>query len=202
VDARWQPLPGWTVDRSQLGPSGPTIDCGGSKPFPSSYARTSDIYGCGPSEDFADACWPGPTVTIMLCLRDARSHTLVAMKSMGPVAPVMPSARPVPMNLLLANGAGCRLIPTGTLTMRPVAAAAIATQVAPVTGVTGIYGCDGGYVWAYSRGEWANDPPNLLAGSIDRSGNWWTVFYGTDTGPLTTVRVVRAYFVATAPPQR
>ncbi|ONH26148.1 hypothetical protein BL253_25390 [Pseudofrankia asymbiotica] len=180
VDRRGQATTGWTIDGSDDDPSSP-IDCGDtSRVSPSPAAVSGDIYYCSPSAAGADACWPTPQAQRMLCLRDPFTTTLDALTAQALVAKVSPPKDPAPLGLLLANGDHCRLRDGGAWS---------SPEGHP--DYVGSYSCGPhGDVWA---------PQNSSTGGINKTVNRWTVLVGDITGPLTTVPVAEAYYVATAP---
>jgi hypothetical protein len=179
VDPHGNPAAGWTVGTTYEDAS--PIDCRpAGQPTPSPAAVSPGIYACWPSAATADTCWPAARPLRMLCLIDPFSRVVEMLSVSAAVGPVARPSAPVPLGLVLENGARCRLRDGG-------AWAPPAAQPSYV----GYYSCGqrGGFVFA---------PRDSPTGGIDRSQPRWTVEVGDFTGPLTRIGVRTAYYVTTA----
>ncbi|MDT4913090.1 MAG: hypothetical protein QOC66_2218 [Pseudonocardiales bacterium] len=179
VDKAGSPTSGWSVDNSQLTP-GYAMSCqfGNMESIPAPDAVTGNIYSCGATADSADTCWPSSSPDSVLCLRDPWSHQLSALRIADQLTgSVAPRRDPQPIGLELSDGEHCRLRYGGAWD-RP-------TQHPDWVGY---YSCD------KTEAIWG--PPSR---GIDKATKQWTVYAGNYDKAMTKLRVIRAYFVTTAP---
>jgi hypothetical protein len=168
VDASGHARPGWTVHRMK----GLTADCSGS----AAGAVDDGIYACFPTAAYLPACWPSRHHTV-LCLRDARTDTLVRVRYSGVLGVASAPKRPSPQDLDLARGQGCALRVGGAWGILPTH-----------PGWVGFYSCTHGSVYGPADGD-----------GINRSAQPWTVHvWRSGTHHRVSTRPVAvAYFVGT-----
>jgi hypothetical protein len=168
VDASGQAGPGWTVHRMR----GTTADCSGS----AAAAVDPGIYACFPSAAYLPACWPSSHHTV-LCLRDARVHTLVRVPYAGSLGTVSAPKRPSPQDLTLGRGQHCTIRVGGAWAPLPTHPRWV-----------GFYSCAHGSVYGSARGD-----------GIIRSTTPWTVhLWRSGTAHRVVTRsVATAYDVGT-----
>lgn len=179
VAADGRPAVGWSVTDAGTTSSAGAEDCGG----PSPAAVTAGVFTCGTTAGGSNSCWPGSTTGTMVCLRDLWDRNLFMLNGFHPGSSTGPVDEPRPIGLELENGLRCPLRWGGSWDGRksdPSLAAA--------------YGCSDGtkHSGTALTAVWAErDTP-----AVDRSTSYWTVQVGGTDGPLETVGVARAYFVA------
>ena len=180
VDAEGNTMPGYQKDLSLRTQ---TIDCNDARQSP--YDVTDGVRFCGVSADSGDACWPTAGGSYVLCLQDPFSETLVLRAADGAAKPLDPRSEPPrPMALELEDGAQCRARNGGAWGFR---------QEHP--DFVGQFLCKGGSSHGESIIAWSGPGDDY---GITRGPDGWTVQTGTDTGPLTTRKVTKAYFVGVA----
>lgn len=169
VTAAGRPVRGWTVEREPG-----RVDCSG----PSPSAVNPDIVSCYPTVMSLRACWKSADHTV-LCVRDAREHTLVRVHYTGRFPSVDAPAEPAPMNLALTHADRCLIRNGGAWGAPPEHPRWI-----------GFYSCEGdGSVYA---------PPRSRDG-IDRSEALWSVRLWRSRRDDIVRRDVRTvYYVGTA----
>jgi hypothetical protein len=182
VDGHGAATTGWSVGTMNEDANAP-VDCGagGGTVTASPDAVSGGVYLCYPSAADADTCWAAAAPGKVLCVMNPFGRVVEELYVQGTALPAVAApAAPVPLGLVLANGARCRLRDGGAWGS-PTAA----------PNDDGYYSCDQahGIVWA---------PANSSTGGIDMTGPRWTVLVGDVTGPLRTVGVSLAYYVATA----
>ncbi|MCF7552199.1 triacylglycerol lipase [Pseudonocardia sp. WMMC193] len=172
VDSTGHAASGWKVTDAAL-----TVDCG----YPSPAAVNNAIHVCAPSAAGADACWAEPGERSVLCLPSPWEKTLTRYPATKANFEVEAGPNPSPLGLELVDGSRCRLRNGGSWSGR-----------SDDPNAYGAYSCDNGagfvVLWG-TRGR-----PD-----IDMSSTTWTVRKGTADGPLSTVAVRTAYYVATSP---
>jgi hypothetical protein len=147
---------------------------------------TANIRFCGFSASNTVACWKSATPASILCLRDARSHTLIRTRTDTSFAPTGRTAHPAPLTLLLDDGQRCQIRDGGAW-----------NGVLAHLRWVGWYGCSGGdNVYGPRSGD-----------GIFRDGSTWVVFTSRGDGPAEVDShpapvfrhlVTVAYFVGTA----
>ena len=92
---------------------GGSIDCLDASESPVAVDR--DVLFCSPDAAYAIACylWRAHQ-KFAVCLRDARSHTLVSIRHNGAMPQTLPLTHPTPLNLTLTTGTRCNLRAGGT----------------------------------------------------------------------------------------
>lgn len=158
------------------------LECGGSF---SSFASQSPVtvdagpVRCGPSAEYALACWNGPTATTALCYRNPWLRQVVTMRTLGRLPALRPPAQPSPLGLVLSDGATCSLRGGGAW--------------ANLDGHPEMYGT---YACTGSISVWAGTGPD----GVDRSRALWRVRLApmSGHGRLHVLTVRTAYFVGTA----
>lgn len=171
--------PGYTTEVSS---ADHRIDCGGSH---SSYAYPSPVtvdagpVTCGPSSEYALACWNGPTATTALCYRNPWLRQVVTIRTTGRLPALRPPAQPSPLGLVLSDGTRCSLRDGGAW--------------AHLDGHPEMYGT---YACAGSIAVWGGKGLD----GVDRSRALWRVRLApmTGHGQLHVLTVRTAYFVGTA----
>ncbi|MFZ2240476.1 MAG: hypothetical protein WAV90_13240, partial [Gordonia amarae] len=150
----------------------------------SRYDVTGGVVECGSSADMGDACWPTQGGSYLLCLQDPFQTTLKKRPTTnyGTMSPRTEPARPI--GIELEDGTTCRARLGGSWDSQEVH-----------SDYTGAFACQGGTVQANYVAVWA--PPGSDHG-ITKNSDGWTVEVGGSKGPLTTLRVTRAYFVGVA----
>jgi hypothetical protein len=98
VQASGDPVDGWTVNREPHS----SVSCDGAAPA----AVDDGILECFPSAEYLPACWKSHHHTA-LCLRDARTKTLVRVHYTGRFGAAAAPKQPTPQNLDLADGQKC-----------------------------------------------------------------------------------------------
>ena len=168
VDRLGHAVAGWTVKRQR----GVTASCDGALPA----AVSQNIVECFPTAEYLPACWKSGRHTV-LCLRDARTHTLVRVRYTGSLPQVSAPKRPSPLDLRLARHQACSLRIGGAWSTLPSHPAWL-----------GFYSCDRGSVYGPPTGD-----------GINRSHQPWTVhLWRRGTKQRVVVREVRtAYYVGT-----
>lgn len=147
-----------------------SVDCGGS----SLHALTEGVYQCSPAYVAAIACWKGADGSA-LCLNKLTGQNLTRMRATFDAAAEV-SRPPIPLSLDLADGAHCGIISGGARKGRP------SHPDIPV------YECDSGdLVWGDS-----------YADAVSHGTDGWTVRAAGYDGPIRTVDVTKATFVAHA----
>jgi hypothetical protein len=137
------------------------------------------IAACGPSAAYALACWNGPTATTALCYPNPWQREVVRVDTSGPLPVQQAPKQPMPLGLVLSDGARCSLRDGGAW-----------SQLDGHPELFGTYSCDGQTaVW----GARASD-------GIDRTQALWSVRLApmSGNGALRTVTVRTAYFVGTS----
>jgi hypothetical protein len=168
------PVAGYTVAQEPTG----QVDC--SYPDASPGAVNANILECSPSAEYAIACWKSATPARVLCLRNARAHTLVKIPDTGRFARVSAPRSTSPLSLVLSDGDTCSIRDGGAwgwLHLHP--------------SWVGEYSCvHDGIVWG---------PPTAPHGGVIETTSAWTVLTTPPSGigPLITRHVSRAYFVGT-----
>jgi hypothetical protein len=169
VDATGHAVAGWTVHRER----GVSVQCDGPAPA----ALDDGIGECFPTAEYLPACWKSHHHTV-LCLRDARTRTLVRVRYTGSfVTPTAP-ARATPQDLDLAGGQQCAIRFGGAW-----------SQLPSHPNWLGFDSCAHGSVYGPASGD-----------GIDRSAPLWTVHvWKSGTKQRVVTRdVATAYYVGTA----
>ncbi|EQM33267.1 VWA domain-containing protein [Rhodococcus erythropolis] len=170
VDGSGKPKSGWSVKT----PAMKISECYGA----SQSAVTPGVITCGSTADGADACWVGPEPDSILCLQFPWGTELITARGVDGVEAYPPPADPTPFGLELENGLLCRVRHGGSW-----------PSAESDPRLAGAYSC---------RGQ-GTDTPIVWAEStypIDRSEDRWTVLVGPSKGPLETVAVTKAIFLA------
>lgn len=170
VDGSGKPTSGWSVQT----PAMKISECYAA----SQSAVTPGVITCGITADGADACWVGPEPDSILCLQFPWGTELITARGVDGVEAYPPPADPTPFGLELENGLLCRVRHGGSWPS-PESNPSLA----------GAYSC---------RGQ-GTDTPIVWSESsypIDRSEDRWTVLVGPSKGPLETVAVTKAIFLA------
>jgi hypothetical protein len=155
------------------------VDC--SFPSPSPGAVSHNIEFCGPSAEYAVACWKAAKPHRVWCMRDARSHHVVGIPRSGPFAPTPPAPlrERAPLVMRLADGDICSIRDGGAWGSLP-----------GHPSLFGTYSCrHDGAVWASSTSRHMG---------VDETHPSWTVHtaqFGHHT--LVVRHVVKAWFVGT-----
>jgi hypothetical protein len=168
-----RPAPGYTVTDEKTS----TITCGPTAE-PSAVAVDGNILACSPSAAYAVACWKDPAPSMAICFRDPWSKELARMPAEGSFSTATAPSQAQPLGLLLSDGEHCRIRDGGSWS---------ALDQHPDW--YGTYFCTSGRVlWGQGSST-----------GINRSSPRWTVneALATGSGPLTTVRVLKAYFIGT-----
>ncbi|MGE0216359.1 vWA domain-containing protein [Mycolicibacterium sp.] len=178
VDAQGNPKPGFReVEINNDSP----IDCSFGSPSP--YDVTHGVRFCGGTADSGDACWPTSGGAYVLCLTDPFSTELVRRIADGATSPLEPAEGPPrPMAIELEDGTTCRARIGGAWDIQ---------EVHP--DYVGQFGCNGGSVPGTYVAVWGPADENH---GIVESPDGWIVEVGDNTGPLTPLRVTKAYYVA------
>lgn len=179
VAADGRPAVGWSVTDAGTPSASGAEDCSG----PSPAAVTAGVFVCGGTANGSNACWPGPDPGTMVCLQDLWSRNLFVLNDFYPGVSTGPADEPEPIGLELENGLRCPLRKGGAWPGRD-----------PDPSLTAAYGCSDGtqHSGTALTAVWvAPDTP-----AVDRSTSYWTVQVGGTDGPLQTVGVAKAYFVA------
>lgn len=179
VAADGRPTVGWSVtDGGTSWSGGVPEDCNG----PSPAAVTAGVFACGYTARGSNACWPGPAAGTMVCLQDLWARSLFALQGYRPGTTTGPADAPAPIGLELENGLRCSLRKGGSWPSQD-----------SDPSLAGAYSCtDGGPAGGDLTAVWVGpDAP-----AIDRSTAYWTARVGGTAGPLETVGVATAYFVA------
>ncbi len=169
VDASGNPAAGWTVNRERRS----SVSCDGAAPA----AVDDDILICFPSAEYLPACWKSHHHTA-LCLRDARTHSLVRVNYAGGFGTATAPEQPSPQDLDLAHGQKCGIRVGGAW-----------GQLPSHPHWVGFYSCTKGSVYGSPSGD-----------GVNRSHPRWTVHVwksGTKDTVITR-GVDTAYFVGTA----
>lgn len=177
VTASGHAVPGYRVTTSKG--TGP-VDC--SDALPSLAAVDDDIIRCAPDADGVNACWRAAHKHHVLCLHDARKHTLVKYRTTGRIAHTKAPDRRGPLNLKLADGLYCDLRSGGA-----------GSSLRQHPNWSAFYYC------THGKAVWA--PLNAKNFGIHRSnGHVWTVEVAVDSGKkhVHQVHVTSAYLVGTA----
>ncbi|SDH31666.1 Putative serine esterase [Pseudonocardia oroxyli] len=171
VDSTGRAAAGWKITDGAL-----TVDCG----YPSPAAVNNAIHVCAPAAAGADACWSEPGQRSVLCLPSPWERTLTRFPATKANFEVEAGPNPSPLGLELVDGSHCRLRNGGSWSGR-----------SDDPNAYGTYSCDNGpgfvALWG-TKGQ-----PD-----IDTSKAAWTVRKGSADGPLSTIGVQTAYYVATA----
>jgi hypothetical protein len=169
VDTNGKPAAGWTVGRERHS----SVSCDGAAPA----AVDDGILECFPSAEYLPACWKSHHHTA-LCLRDARTTSLVRVHYTGRFGTATAPAQPSPQNLDLADGEKCGIRVGGAWGRLPSHPHWV-----------GFYSCTKGSVYGSPSGD-----------GVDRSRPRWTVHvWRSGTKDRVTTRGVdTAYFVGTA----
>ncbi|SHV39149.1 von Willebrand factor A [Mycobacteroides abscessus subsp. abscessus] len=178
VDSHGSTMPGFGKD-SQVYTN--PLDCTSNMESP--YDITQGVRRCGANAESADACWPTANGTYVLCLLNPWDRYLSLRPAEGatsPLPPHEPSTRP--MGIELEDGTRCRAVAGGAWSLRSDATPAY-------------YMCKGGSGHADAP-LWAT--PTSDPNGITRGPDGWTVQLGETTGPLSTLKVTKIYFVGMA----
>jgi hypothetical protein len=174
-----RPAPGYTVTDEPAS----TIMCGPTATVnlpvePSAVAVDGNILSCSPSAAYAVACWKNPAPSMALCFRDPWSKELARIPVDGSFPAAAAPSQAQPLGLLLSNGDKCRVRDGGAWSI-----------FAQHPDLRGFYFCTRGKALWGARGS----------SGVNRSSSTWTVAEapGSGSGPLTTVRVLKAYFIGT-----
>ncbi|MGA8248619.1 MAG: hypothetical protein WB797_17055 [Nocardioides sp.] len=169
VDGSGNPAPGWTVRRERHS----SVSCDGTAPA----AVDDDVLECFPSAEYLPACWKSHHRTA-LCLRDARTRTLVRVHYTGDFETATAPEQPSPQDLDLGDGQKCGIRVGGAW-----------GQLPSHPHWVGFYSCTKGSVYGSPSGD-----------GVNRSHPRWTVHvWRSGTKDRVTVRGVdTAYFVGTA----
>jgi hypothetical protein len=137
------------------------------------------IASCLPSMEYALACWKGPTATTVLCYRNPWQRQVVRVNIEGPLPATQAPQQPVPLGLVLSDGARCQLRDGGAW--------------ADLDGhpeLFGIYSCDD------QTTVWGGRDSDV----IDRTHALWSVRLApmSGHGRLRRMTVRTAYFVGTS----
>jgi hypothetical protein len=121
----------------------------------------------------------------VLCLVDPFAKSLMLRPAEGATTPLDPHSEAArPMALELEDGAHCRARNGGSWSVQ---------EQHP--NYVGAFSCEGGSVHADYLGAWSG--PGDDSG-ITKNSDGWTVQVGGATGPLTTLKVTKAYYVGVA----
>lgn len=169
VDANGDPAAGWTVHRER----GVSVQCDGPAPA----AVDDGIGACFPAAEYLPACWKSHRHTV-LCLRDARTQTLVRLRRTGGFGSPTAPHHATPEDLDLAGGQQCSIRVGGAWGQLPSHPSWL-----------GFYSCAHGSVYGPPSGD-----------GIDRSTPVWTVHvWKSGTRQRVAIRgVATAYYVGTA----
>ena len=168
---------GYTITHEPTG----GVDC--SVPVPSSGAVNENIDFCGPSTEYAVACWKAAAATPhVYCLRNPRVHTVVKIPRIGPFAQTAAPgpAQLAPLAIDLRDGDHCSIRDggvTGTLQSHPQWVAT--------------YFClNDGAIWA---------PLTANHQGVNESNPSWTVRTApaSGVGAIVVRHVTKAWFVGT-----
>lgn len=178
VDAQGNPKPGYrAVEMNNDAP----IDCTFGSPSP--YDVSHGVRFCGGTADSGDACWPTSGGAYVLCLTDPFSTDLVRRIADGATTPLnAQQGPPRPMAIELEDGTTCRARIGGSWDLQDVH-----------PDYVGYFGCEGGSVAGTYVAVWG--PADGNRGIVEGPDGWF-VEVGDSTGPLTPLRVVKAYYVA------
>ncbi|ORA62805.1 hypothetical protein BST26_20770 [Mycolicibacterium insubricum] len=179
VDHDGNLMPGFVEDDSML--NMPTDCTYGSE---SRYDVTGGVVECGSSADMGDACWPTQGGSYLLCLQDPFQTTLKKRPTTnyGSMRPRTEPARPI--GIELEDGTTCRARLGGSWS---------AQEQHP--DYYGAFYCQGGTVQADFVAVWGGSGSDH---GITKNPGGWSVEVGGSKGPLTTLRVTKAYFVGVA----
>mgnify|MGYP001601151370 CR=1 FL=1 len=182
VDSHGSTMPGFGKD-SQVYTD--PLDCTSNMPSP--YDVTQGVRRCGANAESTDACWPTANGTYVLCLMNPWDKYLALRPAQGATSSLHqhePFTRP--MGIELEDGTRCRAVAGGAWSNRDDDRHSDPAH----------YACKGGS----SHGDWpqlwvtpTSDPDGIMRG---RDG--WTVQVGEVTGPLSTLKVTKIYFVGMA----
>jgi hypothetical protein len=173
VDATGQLAPGFRQTVQAHG----SVDC--TPPAAAAVAVDAGILSCGPSSEYAVACWRAPRAGYVRCLRNPFGSTVVRIRARLGNRTVPAVRHPVPFGLVLGDGVRCSIRDGG-------AWGAPARHPSWV----GYYSCaDGTAVWAPTG--------RARTSGIDESHARWTVVAGRQDGPLRRRQITDAYFVGT-----
>lgn len=180
VDEQGNTMPGYLKDQRMRDQ---TIDCSDARPSP--YDVTGGVRFCGITADSGDACWPTAGGAYVLCLIDPFKQSLQLRAAEGAGNPLDHRPDPAhPMALELQDGTQCRAITGGAWSRQ---------ALHPDYGVA--FACSGGTIHADYLIAWTAPGDD---NGIAKGPNGWTVQVGGDTGPLTTLKVTKAYYVGVA----
>ncbi len=180
VDGQGNTMPGYQKDQSMRDQ---TIDC--SYPEPSPYDVTTGVRFCGTTADSGDACWPTAGGAYVMCLVDPFKKSLMLRAAEGANTPLNPqSGPPRPMAVELEDGTQCRARNGGSWSGQD-----------QHVDYVGQFSCAGGSVKADYLIAWGPANPDY---GITKGPNGWTMQIGGTSGPLTTLKVTKAYFVGVA----
>ncbi|HZZ96383.1 MAG TPA: hypothetical protein VFE19_05190 [Jatrophihabitantaceae bacterium] len=155
------------------------LDCSDVGASPGAVSK--NILECGPSAEYAIACWKSATPKRALCMRNPRSHKLAKIRYGGPFAHrAAPREGSAPLAITLGDGDKCSIRDGGawgTLKAHP--------------NWSGEYSCvHDGVVWA---------PLKSTHYGVNETHAQWTVHTAAASGkgPVSVRKVTRAYFVGT-----
>lgn len=169
VDGNGDAVTGWTVKREPKS----SVSCDGAAPA----AVDDGILECFPSAEYLPACWKSHHHTA-LCLRDARTTTLVRVHYTGGFPSATAPTRPSPQGLDLAGGQKCGIRVGGAWGQLPSHPRWV-----------GFYSCSKGSVYGSPNGDGVHRGQPVWTVHVWKSGTKQRVAtFGVDT----------AYFVGTA----
>ncbi len=177
VDGQGNTMPGYLKDERQRDE---VIDCSGHEPSP--YDVTKGVRFCGTTADSGDACWPTAGGAYVLCLLDPFKKVLTLRAAQGADTELDPLSAPArPMGIELEDGTQCRARNGGSWPGQD-----------QHPELNGYFSCSGGTVKADFLAAWG------VGDGITKGPDGWTVQIGGSSGPLTTRRVTKVYFVGVA----